>query len=73
MSFWLSVWKTWCKGKSIALEIAEHELAELDRLLEKFNAKVKNMYDLQALPPCKFFHVYVLNKKSYGFSCSIWN
>ena len=35
-SFWLSVWKTWYEGKSIALEIEEHEPAELNRLLEKF-------------------------------------
>ena len=41
-SFWLSVWKTRCEGKSIALEIEEHEPAELNRLLEKFYAKVKN-------------------------------
>ena len=37
-----SVWKTWCEGKSIALEIAEHEAAELNRLLEKVYAEVKN-------------------------------
>lgn len=23
---WLSVWETWCKGKSIALEIREYKL-----------------------------------------------
>ena len=45
-SFWLSVWKTWCKGKSIALEIEEHKPAELNRLLEKFYAEVKNKYNL---------------------------
>ena len=41
-SFWLSVWKTWYEGKSIALEIEKHEPAELNRLLEKFYAEVKN-------------------------------
>ena len=41
-SFWLSVWKTWCEGKSIALEIEKHEPAELNRLLEKLYAEVKN-------------------------------
>ena len=41
-SFWLSVWKTWCEGKSIALEIEKHEPAELNRLLEKFYVEVKN-------------------------------
>lgn len=39
-SFWLSVWKTWCEGKSIALEIEEHEPANLNTLLEKFYAEV---------------------------------
>ena len=29
-SFWLSMWKTWCEGKSIALETEEHEPAELN-------------------------------------------
>ena len=42
MSFWLSVRKTWYEGKSKALEIKEHEPAELNRLLEKLYAKVKN-------------------------------
>ena len=40
-SLWLSVWKTWCEGKSTALEIEKHEPAELNRLLEKFYAEVK--------------------------------
>ena len=61
MSFWLSVWKTWYEGKSIALEIEEHELAKQNRLLEKFYAKVKNKFDLPALPPREFFHVYIFN------------
>ena len=41
-SFWLSVWKTWCEGMNITLDIEEHEPAELNRLLEKFYAEVKN-------------------------------
>ena len=41
-SFWLSVWKTWCEGESKALEIEEHEPAELNRLLEKFYTEMKN-------------------------------
>ena len=32
--------KTWCRGKCIALETEEEELAELNRLHEKFNAKI---------------------------------
>ena len=39
MSCWLSVRKTWCEGKSIALEIKEHEAAELNCQI----TRVKNM------------------------------
>ena len=38
-------WKTWCGGKNIALEIKEHEPAELNSLLEKFYAEMKNKND----------------------------
>ena len=62
MSFWPSVWKTWCAGMSIALGIKEHEPTELNRLLEKYYGKVKNKYDLVALPTREFFHVYIINK-----------
>ena len=40
-SFWLSVWKTWCEGMNLALDIEENEPAELNRLLEKSYAEVK--------------------------------
>ena len=36
------MWKTWCEEKSIALEIEEHEPAELSRLREKFDNELKN-------------------------------
>ena len=60
ISFWLSVWKMWCEGKSIALEIKEQEPAELNRLLEKLYAEVRNKYDLPALPPHKIFILILL-------------
>lgn len=41
-TFWYSVWKTWCEDKSIVLKMEEHEPAELNRLLVKFYAEVKN-------------------------------
>ena len=55
MSLRLSVWKTWCEEKSIALEINEHKLAEVNRLLKKFYPQVKKKYDLPALSPRRFF------------------
>ena len=61
-SCWLTMWKAWCEGRSIALEIEEHEPTELNRLLEQFYAEVKSQDDLPALPPRKFFHVHVTNK-----------
>ena len=63
--FWLSVWKMWCEGKSIALEIEAHQLAEMNSLvLKKFYSlsENQNSYDLPALPPCKFYHVYIIDK-----------
>ena len=63
--------KTWCEGKSIALEIEEHEPADLNRLFKKFYAEVKNQYDLPALPPREFFHVYIINKQSYVLKNSL--
>ena len=32
-----------------------------------------NKYNLPAIPPPQFFHVYIINKESYGFSRSISN
>lgn len=52
-SLWLSVWKTWYEGESIHVA-----LAEMNRLLKKFYAEVKEKYDLPTLPLFKFFHVY---------------
>ena len=40
--FWLSVWKTWCEEKRIERPVEEHEPAELNKLLERFYAEVKN-------------------------------
>ena len=55
------MWKVWCKGKRISLEIEEYETAELNRLLEKFYAGVKNKYNLPALPPRHFvFFIFIL-------------
>ena len=67
MSFWSSVWKSWCEGKSIikVLEIKEHKPVELSRLLKKFYAEVKNKCDLSALPRHKFFHVYILSMSNH--------
>ena len=61
-SCWLSMQETWCEGKSVAVEIEEHEPTELNRLLETFYAEVKSKDDLPALPSRKRFHVYVTNK-----------
>jgi len=40
------------RRKEIALEIEEYELAEQNRLFEKFYAEVKNKNNLPALPLC---------------------
>ena len=40
-SFWLNVWKTWCKEKNILNRIEENEPEKLNKLLEAFYAEVK--------------------------------
>ena len=37
------------------------------------NAKKLLKKDLPVLPPREFFHVYIIDNLSYGFSRSIWN
>lgn len=45
-----------------ALEIKKQEPAELmNRWLQKFYSDVKDKYDVPTLPPCKFFHVNIIN------------
>ena len=58
-SFWLSMWKLWCKGKRISLEIEEYETAELNRLLEKFYAEAKNKYTSRHFLHAIFF-IFIL-------------
>ena len=41
-SGWLTMRKTWCEGRSTALEIEEHEPTKLNRLLKTFYAEVKS-------------------------------
>ena len=43
-AFWLSVWKKWCLEKGIAEEIENYEPAELNTLLERFYAELKNKH-----------------------------
>ena len=72
-SFWLSVWKTWCEGKSIAVDIEEHEPAELNRLLEKFYAEVKNKDGLDYEPESLRVMIAALDRhlKEKQYSLSI--
>ena len=41
-AFWLSVWKKWCLAKGIAKEIENYESTQLNTLLERSNAGIKN-------------------------------
>ena len=41
-AFWLSVWKKWCLEKEIAAEIENYEPTQLNSLLERFYAEIKN-------------------------------
>ena len=43
-AFWLSVWKKCCLEKRIAEEIENYELTQLNTLLERSNAEIKNKH-----------------------------
>ena len=43
-AFWLSVWKKWCLEKEIAKEIEICEPTQLNTLLERSNAEIKNKH-----------------------------
>ena len=43
-AFWLSVWKKWCLEKEIAAEIENYEPTQLNSLLERFYAEIKNKH-----------------------------
>ena len=43
-AFWLSFWKKWCLEKGIAEEIENYEPTQLNTLLERSNAEIKNKH-----------------------------
>ena len=43
-AFWLSVWKKWCLEKGIAEEIENYEPTQLNTLLERSHAEIKNKH-----------------------------
>ena len=43
-AFWLLVWKMWCLEKRIAKEIENYEPAQLNNLLERSYAEIKNKH-----------------------------
>ena len=43
-AFWLSVWKKWCLEKGIAKEIENYEPSELNTLLKRCYAEIKNKH-----------------------------
>ena len=42
IAFWLLLWKKWCLEKGIAEEIENYEPTQLNTLLERFYAEIKN-------------------------------
>ena len=43
-AFWLPVWKKWSLEKGIAEEIENYEPTQLNTLLERSNAEIKNKH-----------------------------
>ena len=44
IALWLSLWKKWCLEKGIAKEIENYEPTQLNTLLERSNAEIKNKH-----------------------------
>ena len=44
IAFEVSVWKKWCLEKGIVKEIENYEPTQLNTLLERSNAKIKNKH-----------------------------
>ena len=43
-AFWSAVWKKWCLEKGIAEEIENYEPTQLNTLLKRFYAEIKNKH-----------------------------
>ena len=43
-AFWLSVWKKWCLEKGIAKEIGNYKPNQLNTVLKRSNAEIKNKH-----------------------------
>ena len=71
-SFWLSVWQKWCREKGVNDEIQNYEPAELNILLERFYAEVKNKdgkdYEPESLKVMMTSLDRHLRDKGYNFS-----
>ena len=72
-AFWLSVWKKWCLEKRIAEEIENYEPAELNTLLERFYAELKNKRGEDYEPESLKVMMASLDRhlKNKGYSLSI--
>ena len=72
-AFWLSVWKKCCLEKRIAEEIENYEPAELNTLLERFYAKLKNKHGEDYEPESLKVMITSLDRhlKNKGYSLSI--
>ena len=44
IAFWFPVWKKWCLEKGITKEIENYEPTQLNILLERSNAEIKNKH-----------------------------
>ena len=72
-AFWLSVWKRWCLEKRIAEEIENYEVVELNTLLERFYAELKNKHGEDYEPESLKVMIASLDRhlKNKGYSLSI--
>ena len=72
-AFWLSVWKKWCLEKEIAAEIENYEPTQLNSLLERFYAEIKNKHGEDYEPESLKVMITSLDRhlKNKGYKLSI--
>ena len=72
-AFWLSVWNKWCLEKRISEKIENYEPAELNTLLERFYAELKNKHGEDYEPESLKVMITSLDRhlKNKGYSLSI--
>ena len=68
-AFWLTVWKKWCLEKGIAKEIENYEPTQLNTLLERSYAEIKNKHGQTTQTTIPFHRKWFGHKLNNSLNC----